>query len=219
MLQTVKSAALGTIAPTLKKLEPGQLPPPLGAGDAEYDALVGRRSEILAAIAADKTKVRVELAKLAAGKADTETRKQRAERIIGGDDPDNVQIASSRSELDRLSRRIEAHAAAIPEIDAKIYEARARASLIICAIGRDEYLRIENKLCETLLAAHRAHLDLIRFTDRLNENNVNWTAEFEPHFPLFLRSPMGDGGWIGTFLREAVRLGFFPKNRLPEELR
>ena len=188
--------------------------PSLESVSPEYAALRARRSELQA----ERNNVRTKLDELAVASA---------KRAVANGQPSNDRVAAlaglptppPQDDSAELYNNLADLDEALEIIDRKLVDARMVASTIIRERIAPRYGEIIGEIVDRLLVLRDVQMEYDALTDALNAADVAWSA-LGP-MPLFrmLGVPRDREGVVAAYVREAAERGYFPKSRVPEDLR
>lgn len=194
--------------------------PTLEQASPAYAASIEKRRELLRR----KRDVEIELAELAETISKpsailTAENEARIAVLLGDEnDADLADLAELRSRYAELQAMLPSITKALGRIDDRIAHGRMEASNTICAAVKNEHARRAKRVCETLLAAHEAHLTYAELTEELTDKDVAWSV-LRPAHPALLGDPRDAHSRLAGYLRESAESGFIAPEQIPESLR
>lgn len=116
-------------------------------------------------------------------------------------EPASSELADLDAERAKLNADRERIEQARRQCDAKVSEARAEASAIVCRDALPLYREMVGRLVDAVLAAHAIQAEIDGFTNRLDLANVAWESQLHPA-PFFPLRGVGHHDQLPVWLRE-----------------
>lgn len=182
--------------------------------DPVYAALIQRRD----AIKAEKAALEAEWSELVPMLKDRAGAKH-ASRLaeLLGDDHDAVPVADAER-ANELSDEIDLRRRALEELDNRITVARVQVSKTITDALRPEYGRRVQAICEALVQAHEASVELHGLIAEFEAKDIAW-SRLEPLQPRLLGGPTDAHSHLRRYLKDALKAGYLTPENLPAALR
>ncbi|MGO4564803.1 hypothetical protein AB4Z52_06980 [Rhizobium sp. 2YAF20] len=180
---------------------------------AAAKALLAKLRASLSAIDLEDDQLRFRLSNRKTGAEKT----NRVAALLGEEvDDDNAAPDGVSARLKAIaSERVDLRAA-IEIAQQRLATVRHAASKTICTEIKSDYSAHVRAVADTLIAAHKAHADLLELTEQLNDRDIAWTGSLPP---MHAHAIFGhDSGRITGWLHDAASARLIDKKTIPAEL-